>query len=124
MKKSEFVLQYIHNNRFFCEGESTPYGAVLESTKDIEEAKKFDSYKYAVSYKNNESHIRHDPMRIIELRATIQKVNRGEVPLQKPSWEDFDQSYDDYCAEQRKETYSKLIKQKGKAQAHGAKEVI
>lgn len=112
MQTTVFVLQYIHNSRFLCEGESTPYGRVLESTKDIEQAKKFDSYKYAVSYKNNESHIRHDPMRVIECRAEITKIDRGEVPLQKPDWEDFDQSYDNYCAEQRKATYSKLI-QKG-----------
>lgn len=87
---SRFILQY-PNGTYHCLGQISGW-KTIEHTTDPWFAQQFQTKKSAISYKNNESHIRHVPMHIIEL-AVIQN-DHGLAPLQKPDWDDFDERYD------------------------------
>ena len=102
MNKSEFVLQF-WDGRYHAMRPSQ-MGHELISVEDVERARKFDSYGSAVSFKNNESHLRHWPMKVVELQYEITVLDRGEVPVQDPQWDNFDRSYDEYCFRSARET--------------------
>lgn len=93
-KRSEFVLQH-DDGTFHVIGKNyaNAFGMnTISRTPDIEKAQRFDSYQHAVHVKNNESHLRHTPMKILELRYEI--VDCGDVPVVEPDWERFDPIYD------------------------------
>lgn len=96
MKRSEFVLQYedgtYHGVR---KGHAGSMGFdTLERSVSIGMAEKFASYEYAVTKKNNTSHLRYLPMKVVELQYDITIVDRGDVPIQVPDWDDFDPEFD------------------------------
>lgn len=91
-KKSEFVLKYA-DGTFHATGMESYTGMdSLICVKEIEHAQRFDGYQYAVNYKNNQAHLRHLQMTIVELRYEL--VDRGSVPVTVPDWDDFDKDFD------------------------------
>jgi hypothetical protein len=90
-KQSEFVMRH-EDGTFHAIGGDHGYGGTLERVASIENAKRFNGYEFAVNHKNNEGHLRHLPMTIVELRYEV--IERGSVPVQSPDWDDFDEDFD------------------------------
>jgi len=103
MKKSEFVLKHADGTYHTLKHEYSGCDTII-SVAEIDRAKRFEAYEYAVHHKNNQSHLRHKPMTVVELRYEIEVVDRGEVPVTVPDWDDFNESYDKYLFGQAKES--------------------
>lgn len=108
---SKFVLKYADNGQYHRLGRMGGY-QTLETTDDVWSAQTFDGKENASGWKNNESHVRHVPMLLVEMSLGKGLIDHGLVPLQDPGWEDFDPRYDasqaQEAAEQYKEVYDSL----------------
>src|SRR5690349_5359579 len=110
--KSEFVLKFADGTYHAVKRDSG--WDTLVHVKLMQEAMKFDGYDYAVNYKNNESHLRHAEMTIVEMQYEIKIVDRGLVPIREPDWDDYDESYDRYGFENAR---SQVMKEAGEKYA-------